>query len=202
MRENIIQKRKISAAVCEEWLERDKVLSGRQKDAIRQYVRMHTDKPEELYQIYHAMIRGENYKAETLEVLMEEGQPVIKIAGNEIRAAFEQLKDFVQKLILLTERTLPLGSVVEVDIRELKLETEKQYVPYCGIIYPFGDSKKQLFFTEQAIHTVIHYGYTDRQEDAYVALIKREIIKKGYSSYSFAEAEDDKIRMLQSDINL
>ena len=181
MRENIIQKRKISAAICEEWLERDKVLSGRQKDAIRQYVRMHTDKPEELYQIYHAMIRGENYKAETLEVLMEEGQPVIKIAGNEIRAAFEQLKDFVQKLILLTE---------------------KQYVPYCGIIYPFGDSKKQLFFTEQAIHTVIHYGYTDRQEDAYVALIKREIIKKGYSSYSFAEAEDDKIRMLQSDINL
>ena len=153
---------------------------------------------------------------------MEEGQPVIKIAGNEIRAAFEQLKDFVQKLILLTERTLPLGSVVEVDIRELKLETEKpvssikvvivdrfmkketekQYVPYCGIIYPFGDSKKQLFFTEQAIHTVIHYGYTDRQEDAYVALIKREIIKKGYGSYSFAEAEDDKIRMLQSDINL
>ena len=149
-------------------------MSGRQKDAIRQYVRMHTDKPEELYQIYHAMIRGENYKAETLEVLMEEGQPVIKIAGNEIRAAFEQLKDFVQKLILLTERTLPLGSVVEVDIRELKLETEKpvssikavivgrfmkketekQYVPYCGIIYPFGDSKKQLFFTEQAIHTV------------------------------------------------
>ena len=124
MRENIIQKRKISAAICEEWLERDKVLSGRQKDAIRQYVRMHTDKPEELYQIYHAMIRGENYKAETLEVLMEEGQPVIKIAGNEIRAAFEQLKDFVQKLILLTERTLPLGSVVEVDIRELKLETE------------------------------------------------------------------------------
>ena len=56
MRENIIQKRKISAAICEEWLERDKVLSGRQKDAIRQYVRMHTDKPEELYQIYHAMI--------------------------------------------------------------------------------------------------------------------------------------------------
>ena len=35
------------------------------------------------------------------------------------------MNDFVQKLILLTERTLPLGSVVEVDIRELKLETEK-----------------------------------------------------------------------------
>ena len=62
--------------------------------------------------------------------------------------------------------------------------------------------QKAAVFTEQAIHTVIHYGYTDRQEDAYVALIKREIIKKGYSSYSFAEAEDDKIRMLQSDINL
>ena len=213
MRENIIQKRKISAAICEEWLERDKVLSGRQKDAIRQYVRMHTDKPEELYQIYHAMIRGENYKAETLEVLMEEGQPILKIGGNEIRAALGQM---------ITEKILPLGSVVEIDVRKLELETEKpvssikavivdrfmkketekQYVPYCGIIYPFGDSKKQLFFTEQAIHTVIHYGYTDRQEDAYVALIKREIIKKGYSSYSFAEAEDDKIRMLQSDINL
>ena len=205
MRENIIQKRKISAAICEEWLERDKVLSGRQKDAIRQYVRMHTDKPEELYQIYHAMIRGENYKAETLEVLMEEGQPVIKIAGNEIRAAFEQLGSVVEvdirELKLETEKPVSSIKAVIVD-RFMKKETEKQYVPYCGIIYPFGDSKKQLFFTEQAIHTVIHYGYTDRQEDAYVALIKREIIKKGYSSYSFAEAEDDKIRMLQSDINL
>ena len=112
MRENIIQKRKISAAICEEWLERDKVLSGRQKDAIRQYVRMHTDKPEELYQIYHAMIRGENYKAETLEVLMEEGQPILKIGGNEIRAALGQMKDFVQKMILITEKILPLGSVI------------------------------------------------------------------------------------------
>ena len=125
MRENIIQKRKISAAICEEWLERDKVLSGRQKDAIRQYVRMHTDKPEELYQIYHAMIRGENYKAETLEVLMEEGQPILKIGGNEIRAALGQMKDFVQKMILITEKILPLGSVVEIDVRKLELETEK-----------------------------------------------------------------------------
>ena len=100
-----------------------------------------------------------------------------------------------------TENIIEKIKAVIVD-RFMKKETEKQYVPYCGIIYPFGDSKKQLFFTEQAIHTVIHYGYTDRQEDAYVALIKREIIKKGYSSYSFAEAEDDKIRMLQSDINL
>ncbi len=96
---------------------------------------------------------------------MEEGQPVIKIAGNEIRAAFEQLKDFVQKLILLTERTLPLGSVVEVDIRELKLETEKpvssikavivdrfmkketekQYVPYVGLFIRLGIQKSSCF---------------------------------------------------------
>ena len=144
-----------------------------------------------------------------------------KIKTSQLIVKKMPYSDIVQKMILITEKILPLG-VVEVDIRELKLETEKpvssikavivdrfmkketekQYVPYCGIIYPFGDSKKQLFFTEQAIHTVIHYGYTDRQEDAYVALIKREIIKKGYSSYSFAEAEDDKIRMLQSDINL
>lgn len=144
-----------------------------------------------------------------------------KIKTSQLIVKKMPYSDIVQKMILITEKILPLGSVVEVDIRELKLETEKpvsnikavivdrfmkketekQYVPYCGIIYPFGDSKKQLFFTEQAIHTVIHYGYTDRQEDAYVALIKREIIKKGYSSYSFAEAEDDKIRMLQSDIN-
>ena len=145
-----------------------------------------------------------------------------KIKTSQLIVKKMPYSDIVQKMILITEKILPLGSVVEIDVRKLEMETEtpvssikavivdrfmkketeKQYVPYCGIIYPFGDSKKQLFFTEQAIHTVIHYGYTDRQEDAYVALIKREIIKKGYSSYSFAEAEDDKIRMLQSDINL
>ena len=145
-----------------------------------------------------------------------------KIKTSQLIVKKMPYSDIVQKMILITEKILPLGSVVEIDVRKLELETEKpvssikavivdrfmkketekQYVPYCGIIYPVGASKKQLFFTEQAIHTVIHYGYTDRQEDAYVALIKREIIKKGYSSYSFAEAEDDKIRMLQSDINL
>lgn len=222
MGENLIQKRKISAAICEEWLERDKILSDRQKDAVCQYIRMHTDKPEELYQIYHAMNRGENYKAETLEVFIEEGQPILKIGGNAIRAALGQMKDFVQKMILITEKILPLGSVVEIDVRKLEMETEKpvasikvvivdrfmkkktekQYVPYCGIIYPFGDSKKQLFFTESAICKVIQPGYSDRQEEAYAALMKREIIKLGYSSYGFAEEEDDKIRMLQSDINL
>ena len=97
MGENLIQKRKISAAICEEWLERDKILSDRQKDAVCQYIRMHTDKPEELYQIYHAMNRGENYKAETLEVFIEEGQPILKIGGNAIRAALGQMKDFVRK---------------------------------------------------------------------------------------------------------
>ncbi len=35
--------------------------------------------------------------------------------------------DIVQKMILITEKILPLGSVVEVDIRELKLETESRY---------------------------------------------------------------------------
>ena len=83
----------------------------------------------------------------------------------------------IRELKLETEKPVSSIKAVIVD-RFMKKETEKQYVPYCGIIYPFGDSKKQLFFTEQAIHTVIHYGYTDRQEDAYVALIKREIIKK------------------------
>ena len=99
-----------------------------------------------------------------------------KIKTSQLIVKKMPYSDIVQKMILITEKILPLGSVVEVDIRELKLETEKpvssikavivdrfmkketekQYVPYCGIIYPFGDSKKQLFFTEQAIHTVIH----------------------------------------------
>ena len=41
--------------------------------------------------------------------------------------------DIVQKMILITEKILPLGSVVEVDIRELKLETEKPVSPAAAI---------------------------------------------------------------------
>ena len=48
-----------------------------------------------------------------------------KIKTSQLIVKKMPYSDIVQKMILITEKILPLGSVVEVDIRELKLETEK-----------------------------------------------------------------------------
>ena len=48
-----------------------------------------------------------------------------KIKTSQLIVKKMPYSDIVKKMILITEKILPLGSVVEVDIRELKLETEK-----------------------------------------------------------------------------
>ncbi|MBU3102327.1 DUF4176 domain-containing protein [Clostridium sp. DSM 17811] len=52
----------------------------------------------------------------------------------------------------------------------------KKYFQYAGVVYPLGmvDAGKAIQFTSELIEKVVHVGYSDEQEEAYVYLLKKK----------------------------
>ena len=114
----------------------------------------------------------------------------------------------------LLEDTLPLGSVVDlkksayknvpeasevehirmvITYRFLGKEEDSHYFPYAGVVYPTGmlGRKEVLYFTRPLVEKVVREGYRDEQEDAYVYLMKKElVIEKGKNSFGYATKEE------------
>lgn len=131
---------------------------------------------------------------------------------------FEQLLIYV---IEITRDVLPLGTVVELNpnyfIPNEQPEhptkvviTERfvaptgynSYFPYGGIIYPVGEMKKgaKVHFTEPLIQKIVHQGYRDEMEDAFIYLMKEEfIVEKNLTSIEFSK---DDMKRIKADVKL
>lgn len=126
----------------------------------------------------------------------------------------EEAGEMFAKLIDLFEAIHPLGTMVElkeeftkslnlknknsklrVVIVERFAETEDKqaYFPYVGVVYPIGTLGKGKFlhFSSSLIDSVIHEGYHDDMEDAYVLLMKKKLlIDYGGKSFGFLTKEE------------
>src|SRR5699024_8205218 len=97
----------------------------------------------------------------------------------------------------ITKQILPLGTVVELnpsyfnsdqqlDVPTKIVITERfiapkeynSYFPYGGIIYPIGEIQKntKIHFTDPLIKKIVHHGYQDEAENAFIYLMKEEFI--------------------------
>lgn len=128
---------------------------------------------------------------------------------------------FLTSCIEIVREVLPLGTVVELDENYFKPSQEhgvpakvvitgrfiapkgyKTYFPYCGVLYPFGEMRKdaQIHFTTPLIKSVIHHGYKDEAEEALEIIMKKElIIDKNLKSIEFSVQDMQK---LQKEIEL
>lgn len=111
----------------------------------------------------------------------------------------EDMRELLGKIIDIFEPVYPLGTVVELKedfTRSLKLQSpdmkvkaviverfaatkDKQtYFPYVGVIYPVGTLGygRFLHFTSALVDSVVQDGYRDEMEDAYVLLMKKELL--------------------------
>src|SRR5699024_10960652 len=100
-------------------------------------------------------------------------------------------------VIEITKETLPLGTVVELnpayfnsdqqpDVPTKIVITERFvapkeyniYFPYGGIIYPIREIQKntKIHFTDPLIKKIVHHGYQDEAENAFIYLMKEEFI--------------------------
>lgn len=127
-----------------------------------------------------------------------------------------QIREIISGMIDILEKIYPLGTLVglkkqylEKIVSQDKIENArvvivnrfifhndiKTYFQYTGVVYPLGmfEKGKVIQFTSALIEKVVHAGYSDEQEDAYVYLMKRELIlEKKMHSFGFSTEEERK----------
>ncbi len=125
------------------------------------------------------------------------------------------MKELIAHYIDIFEPIYPLGTVVELSsdfsqslqlknrnqkVKAVVIErfvsnsTKEAYFPYVGIVYPVGmlGHGKCIHFTSALIDRVIHLGYRDEMEDAYVLLMKKELVIDN-DAVSFGFVEESKV---------
>lgn len=118
-------------------------------------------------------------------------------------------------VIEITKEILPLGTVIELnpayfqsteqsDAPTKIVITERfvapkgynSYFPYGGIVYPIGEIKKdaKIHFTDPLIKKIVHRGYQDEAENAFIYLMKEEfIVDNDFLSIEYSKDDMKKI---------
>lgn len=173
-------------------------LNEQQQKTLEQWFLTYESKLQKLYEYYKNVFNS------NCDMHTEQGITLPK----------EQWKSLISGAIELMQRILPLGSVVDLRKERLqgafpKLEqvekvrvvitqrflsyTNEGYFTYAGVIYPVGNltGSQVIHFNSQMVQKVVHLGYEDEQDSAYVYLTKQEyILQKGKRSYEFASKEE------------
>lgn len=174
---------------------------------------------QHIYQAYKRKLSSLDlhHHREIISYEREDTTYTIKYSNKQFELAEE---NFVQLLIFVVEITrevLPLGTVVELNPTYFNPGQESEeptkvviterfvgpkgynsYFPYGGIVYPIGEMKKgaKVHFTEPLIQKIVHRGYQDEVEDAFVFLMKEEFIVDK-NIYSIEFSHDDMKRIEQ-----
>lgn len=168
-----------------------------------------------LYEVYYAFVEQERFRLdEQLELEYERiGKDCfLRWQGAEWIFDEKDFKEFLATMIEIFEDVLPLGSVVELKKEFLAPELrtadsvrmvivqryvgeneDGYYYPYAATVYPTGipGSRKLMQFTSALIGKVVSRGFSDEQEEAYVYLMKQELLlEKHEHSIGFAGKEE------------
>ncbi|MFQ8920862.1 MAG: DUF4176 domain-containing protein [Clostridium paraputrificum] len=151
-----------------------------------------------------------------LELTFIENTANINTDTNKFHIAIEKFKRLIVSMIDLFEVIYPLGTVVNLKTEYLNQLTNnneieeatfvitsryvytddvKTYFQYGGIPYPVGDLglNKVFYFTSDLIREVLTLGYTDDREEAYIYMMKKELLLDGdYISIGYAPKEERK----------
>lgn len=170
-----------------------------------------------LSKVYESFVLKERFlEDEEKEVKYErDGEDhILTFQGKECVFDKPDFKKVLTSMLDLLEDTLPLGTVVDLkksayeDVVELEGVEEIRmvityrflgdlsqgyYFPYAGVVYPTGmlGQKEVLYFTRPLVESIVKEGYRDEKEDAYVYLMKQEmIVEKGANTYGYATPEE------------
>ena len=124
----------------------------------------------------------------------------IPIARTALQLMIDVMEDYLPLRSVVDLRETLFGGFVDTKLdgelrivitqRMAALPDKPVYFGYSGVAYPFDIIKgaELLYFTPSMIKNVVHKGYSDSSDEAYLTAVKTElIIKQGYCSYDFAE---------------
>ncbi|TXL65728.1 DUF4176 domain-containing protein [Cerasibacillus terrae] len=188
--------------------------------AIRDFFNQFIEDETVFQQLYHAYKKRTSFdlhrKHITLSYTYEDTSHTIAFLDKRFSLDETTFVQLLSNTIEITREVLPLGSIVELDPAYFKPDKENtspskvvitgrfiapqgyhSYFPYVGVVYPVGEVKigSQIYFTTPLIKKVIHQGYTDEMEDAFVFLMKQEfIVEKNMNSIEFSNQDMKKLQ--------
>jgi len=167
-----------------------------------------------LYKVYKMIADGapqeliDSEKDFSYELLR--GKLFVKEHGQTFYFDQHQAHKAIELLVDVAQDYLPLGSVVDLRKEEFKdiidplsldncrilitqrlvaLEDTLTYFDYGGVIYPIGILKdyESLYFSSHLIENVIHKGFSDDTDLAFIASVKAELLfSRSYCSFRLA----------------
>ena len=200
-----------------EFMEHTDYIKDRDQEIMGKIASLYVDDTAFLSRVYEAFIENDRFledEKKGVRYEREENEYILSLEGKECLFEKECFKKIITGLLDLLEDTIPLGSVVDlrkdvyknvsdlqnvdhirmvVTYRFLGEEKDKYYFPYAGVVYPTGmlGRKEVLYFTRPLVERIVKEGYRDEQEDAYVYLMKKElVIENGMNSFGYASKEE------------
>lgn len=200
-----------------EFMEQTECIRKKDEEILGKIAASYVEDAEFLFRVYEAFIENERFlEDEDSEICYErDGEDYIfALEGKECIFSKEDFRKIIISMLDLLEDTLPLGTVVDLrksayeDVPEIEKvekirmvilyrflgkDEDSHYFPYAGVVYPTGmlGKKEVLYFTRPMVEKVVQKGYYDEQEDAYVYLMKRElVIEKNKNSFGYATPQE------------
>lgn len=216
MQKDKINRKELTTKLVSDFLiQREYLDSEMRKNLIDYSLEIYNKDLKELYDINRRIVENkESYEGNSISYVNQKGKYLFIVDGSIIELQLAEIKEIVRGLIDILEDTLPLGSVVKLkdeyikkafnntDIKDAEFvivnrfvfeNDAKIFMPYSGIVYPvgFGGDAKAFHFTSSLIDKVIHRGYFDDKEEAYIYLVKNElIVEKNMHSFGFATDDE------------
>lgn len=200
-----------------EFMEHTDYINNRDKEIMEKIVGIYVDNTGFLFQVYEAFIENDRFMEDEqngVRYEREDEEYILSYEGKECIFNKKNFKKVLAAMLDLLEDTIPLGSVVDLrkdayagiadlqDVEHIRMvvtyrflgtEEESYYFPYAGVVYPTGmlGRKEVLYFTRPLVERIVKEGYRDEQEDAYVYLMKKElVVEKRKNSYGYADKEE------------
>jgi hypothetical protein len=214
MKENNMDFELATKEMLIKWLAKLSFLEKEQKRLLFEIGCLYKNNMRFLYQIYGAIATNQERlhdEERHITYKREDNNYVLVYRGENLVFTEEQLKTILVGIIDSMEEVLPLGSVVDLKkeffnnilanvdkVEQIRVvivnrflyqEGDASYFTYAGVVYPIGifKDKQLLHFTSSIIENVVHKGYSDKQEEAYVFLMKNELVlEKGMHSIGFS----------------
>lgn len=201
----------------ENFLEKQEGLNSQNKNTLRQIAEKCADDCTALFEMYKAYSENESMfddKKSGIHYKYDGDACLLICDGKECTLAKDKFRKIIISGLDILEDTLPLGTVVDlrkelykdspdfekienirmvITYRFLRPDGENYYFPYAGVVYPTGmlGSNKVYYFTRPMIKKIVHKGFSDEQEEAYVYLMKNDlIVDNGMNTYGYATKED------------
>lgn len=187
-----------------------------EKSIFLQIALKNKDKLHELYKVYdYINTKEEKFNNGELDIRKGINKYYIGFNNTLIEIEENDIKKVIAGIIDILEEVLPIGTVVllkhefikkmckDNEVKEvprfiinkrfLSKEGSSTYFNYSVVPYPTGEiaENNNLYVTTNAIDKVIYRGYSDVSDEAYIYIMKNEmILNKKMHSISFASEEE------------